>query len=56
MAKIGNYTEEYLLGRAEELVISKTAGSVIFDKDAEDRIPRFGPEGENFGLVSFDKK
>ena len=47
MPSIGNYTEEYLLGRAEELVISKSEGSVIFDKSAEDRVPRFAPEGES---------
>lgn len=48
MRKIGKYTEEYLLQRAEEIAVAKTAGSKVMDADAEAAVVRFDPKGEIF--------
>ena len=46
MVNIGKYREEYLLQRAEEIVVAKTAGSRVMNTDAEAAVPRFDPKGE----------
>ena len=45
MVNIGKYDENYLLQRAEEIVVAKTTGSIVMDPDAEAAIPRFQPPG-----------
>lgn len=51
MVNIGKYDESYLLQRAEEIVVTKTAGSNILDPDAEAAIPRFQPNELGLGAV-----
>jgi hypothetical protein len=46
MVNIGKYREEYLLQRAEEIVVAKTNGSRVMNTDAEAAVPRFDPQGE----------
>jgi hypothetical protein len=46
MVNIGKYKEEYLLQRAEEIVVTKVSGSRVFNTDAEAAVPRFDPQGE----------
>ena len=43
---IGEYSEEHLLKTAREAVLKKTKNSTMLDKEAEDRIPKFGEEGK----------
>lgn len=45
MGKIGGYTESHLVKVAKEAVDKKTKGTVVLDKEAEDRIPKFDNDG-----------
>ncbi len=44
--KIGKYTVEHLINVAKNVVDTKTENSIILDKKAEDRIPKFDYKGE----------
>jgi len=48
---IGNYSEEYLLKRAEEITASKERGSRIFDSNRERVFPRFHSSEIKLGNV-----
>ena len=41
IVKIGGYSEGHLLTQAKKVVDKKAAETPIFDKEAEDRIPKF---------------
>lgn len=43
--KIGGYTEAHLVNVAKEAVTKKTAGTVVLDPEAENRIPKFDNAG-----------
>ena len=43
---IGQYTEEFLLERARELVTERTENWELTTPGAEDRIPKFERDGE----------
>lgn len=51
MVNIGKYDEDFLLKRAEEIVIEKTANSVVMDPDAEAAMPSFEPSEIELGGV-----
>jgi len=51
MVNIGKYDENYLLQRAEEIVVAKTTGSIVMDPDAEAAIPRFQPPELQIGAI-----
>jgi hypothetical protein len=42
---VGEYSIEHLLKTAKASVEKKTANSIVLDKEAEDRIPRFDEKG-----------
>lgn len=45
-SKIGEYSEGHLLNVAKDVVKKKTKDSVVLDKDAESRIPKFEKDGK----------
>lgn len=48
---IGEYSEAHLLKTAKNAVAKKTKDSTVLDKNAEDRIPKFGEDGKSVCLV-----
>eukprot|EP00543_Licmophora_paradoxa_P018116 CAMPEP_0202477130 /NCGR_PEP_ID=MMETSP1360-20130828/93784_1 /ASSEMBLY_ACC=CAM_ASM_000848 /TAXON_ID=515479 /ORGANISM="Licmophora paradoxa, Strain CCMP2313" /LENGTH=320 /DNA_ID=CAMNT_0049104365 /DNA_START=36 /DNA_END=995 /DNA_ORIENTATION=+ len=49
--KIGGFSEDHLLKRCKELVEEKSTGSVVFDEEAEGRIPKFHTSELHLGRV-----
>lgn len=47
---IGDFSEGHLLKTAKEAVEKKTKNTIVLDRDAEDRIPKFGEEGERMDI------
>jgi hypothetical protein len=43
---IGEYTEDYLLNLARDVVEKKTKGSKVLDAQAEERIPKYDAAGK----------
>ncbi len=46
--KIGEYSEDHLLGVAKGVVEKKTTNSKLLDAEAEARIPKFHPSGNDY--------
>lgn len=46
----GKYTVKHLMNTAADVVKTKTQGSIILDKDAEDRIPKFEEAGKHASI------
>jgi hypothetical protein len=42
----GKYTPEHLLKCAADVINKKTAGSVVMDREAEARVPKFKEAGK----------
>jgi serine/threonine protein kinase len=51
MVNIGKYSDSFLLAKAEELVIEKTASSKVMDVEEERRIPQFNPNEIRLGNI-----
>lgn len=50
--KIGSYTEAHLVSVAEDAVGKKTKNTVVLDKEAEDRIPKFSEGGTSIRMTN----
>mmetsp|Transcript_22856 Transcript_22856/g.26453 ORF Transcript_22856/g.26453 Transcript_22856/m.26453 type:complete len:398 (+) Transcript_22856:128-1321(+) len=51
MVNIGRYDDQYLLAKAEEIVVEKTEGSCVLDDEEEKRIPQFDPTEIRLGGI-----